>query len=253
MTSLTEDRAHHLLLVQPHVYFRTLGGFDVFVDEQPAIWTMQGIGTPQMRLPLGYLIARRDQPICRDILIEIARRRSENPPRYVVSALLRLLTRWDMAPALVIDDTSIMLRCHPVWGTDTDTLQRLWHTANALQANGEQLQALAALQQAKQLCGGAYMPFYDALPEYAITGEVDFWQEMQKNVLLELAELHLALTRPYPCAEALRVTGRAVEIDRWNPATCIAAAAIARRCGNEVRARFYEKKAKGHDDPPSKN
>lgn len=252
MSYLTEDRAAALLMLR-HVYVRTLGGFGVLVDAQPVGCQLRGIGAPQMRLPLGYLIARRDQPIRREVLIEIARRRSDHPPRHVFPALVRLLNSWDMAAALTVNDESITLRRHPIWGTDTDALQRLWQAAAALQADGAQLQALAALQQAERLCGGAYMPFYDALPEYAITGEVDFWQEMQKHVLLELAEMHLARTSAYSCAEALRGAGRAVEIDQRNPATCLAAAAIARRCGNQARARFYEKIAQGHDDRSSKN
>jgi hypothetical protein len=199
------------------------------------------------------LIARRDQPICRDVLLEIARRRSDYPPRQVLSALVRLLNSWDMAAALAIDASSIMLRRHPIWGTDTDALKQLWDLATTAQSSGEQGQALVALQQAERLCGGTYMPFYDSLPDYAITGTVDRWQEMQKNVLLQLATLYLGLNHPYPCTEAQDAAGRAVVIDQWNPATCLAAADIARRCGNLARARFYEKKAQGHDDPPSKN
>jgi len=253
MSFLTEDRADQLLLMPPHVYVRTLGGFGVSVDAQPVSCTMRGIGAPQMQLPLGYLITRRDQSSCRDVLLEIARRRSDHAPRHVLSALVRLLHSWDMAPALVRDAASLTLKRHSIWGTDTDALQRLWHLANGLQSGGEQIQALAALQEAAQLCGGVYMPFYDSLPEYAITGEVDRWQDVQKNVLLALAEMYLALVLPYPCAEAQHAAGRAVVIDHWNPTTCLAAANIARRCGNEVRARFYEERARSHDDQPSRN
>lgn len=253
MSCLTEDRASQPLVTQPHVYVRTLGGFSIEVNKQLVSCRRPGIGAPQMRLPLGYLIARCDQPICRETLIEIARRYSDHPPRHVYAALIGLLKSWGMADALRIDDASMMLRRHPIWGTDTDALQQLWDMAIALHTAGEHMQALVTLQRARRLCGGKYMPFYDALPDYTITGEVNYWQDVQKNVLLEFARMHLDLTQPYPCAEAQWAAGRAVAIDLWNPATCLAAADIARQCGNEASARFYEQKANDPYGPASKN
>jgi len=225
-----------------HVYIQTLGNFEVQVNGKPAIWKHRTAGARQLQLMVMYLVARRDIPVPKDDLRAIARRRSEHPPQYVIPALIQLLESWELAGALVITERSITLRRAEAWCTDTDLLDHWCVEAARHQADGEPAETLKALERAGQLCRGTYMPTYDALPEYSIDDELDYWQQTQQHALIDLAWKHLELTRPHPCAAALRAAARAVRIDPWHVPTRQAAADIARHCGNERRARSYEQR-----------
>lgn len=235
-------RCHDHVLEPLHppstVYIRTLGDFDAKKYQLRLPWIGAGVGGLQLRCGLAHLIAKRDRPVCRDVLYELTRARN------IVSGIAKMLSAWGMADALELNRLNIVLRRHSTWTTDTDELSPTLQLAQQLKATGDTKAYIAALTYVEELCGGRYMPNYDSIPEYNIDEEADYWQQRQKIALRQVALAWLELETPELHARALSAAIRAIAHDRDNPESYIFVAEIARRCGNEALARQYEREAR---------
>lgn len=226
----------------PPVYITTLGAFEVYIGLQPVDWKC-GTGAHQLRRALSYLIARRGQPVQRDVLTEIAGGRSDRPV-HVVRNLLRLLRQWGMGNALGERGQAIILKPHTAWKTDTDFLDEWYEQAQAALRCAQYLHALNLLQQAETLCHGRYLPGYDSFPEYSIDGERGTWCHRQKRVREILIQIYLEMAEATHHEQALRVVGRLIDFDPGNQRSYEYGAMVARLCHNETLAREYERKAR---------
>ena len=238
------DRQHgHAGGPEPRVFIKTLGVFESWVDHTEAIWKGCGAGAGQLKRALALLIARRDQPVRREVVLEVAGGYALKGARNVIPGLRKMLHSWGIEIALTLNKLSITLHRHALWQTDGDRIDRQFALAHAAMGAGDAGGALASLDAVEDLCGGLYLPIYDSPPEYAIDDMVDYWQQRQKETLQLLARVRVTTGDPRQHAPAMRAAARALRFDRENPASYLFAAQIARQCGNEERARSYERLA----------
>lgn len=246
------DRQHgHVGGPEPRVFIKTLGVFESWVDHTEAIWKGCGAGAGQLKRALALLIARRDRPVRREIVIDVAGGRALKGARNVIPGLRKMLHSWGIEIALTLSKLSITLHRHALWQTDGDRIDRQFALAHAAMGAGDTLGALASLDGVEELCGGLYLPIYDSLPEYAIDNQVDYWQQRQKETLLLLARVRVATGDPRQHAPAMRAATSALHFDRENPALYLFVAEIARQCDNEVQARKYERLARRYSVGPA--
>jgi hypothetical protein len=229
---------------QPRIYIVTLGTFEVYVDQQPAIWAGGAAGARQLQRAVGYLIAHRGQFVRKAVLIDVVGGRSMHGARYVITGVQRLLRSWGMELALTLQKAAISLRQDETWGTDTDMLEALFADAEALQDAGQAKAAIQILRDAATRCGGTYLPILDTIPDYIPHGDIAYWLMFQKKVLHGLVRLCLAAPEAVYHEQALRVVGQAIELDRFDPESYMLAARAARQCGNEASARSFDQIAR---------
>lgn len=243
MNVRNEKLAIHPPEPEPPVYLRTLGMLEAYVHRARVAWKGAGAGANQLKRSVSLLIARRDQPVSREVLIEVAHSRTLKGARNVISGIKHMLHEWGMGTALTIHDLSVTLRKHSSWSTDTDRLGWLLDTAEHCLLLHDHAGRLAALEAAEPLCGGRYLPIYDAVPEYSIDDEMAYWQMRQRDALQQLALVRLATNDGRLYAQAVRVAIRAIQFDPESAEAHQFVADIARRCGYEDVARRYELKA----------
>jgi hypothetical protein len=199
------------------VYVVTLGTFEVYVAGQPAVWRGGAAGARQLKNMLAYLMSRPEWPVPRDRLIEIAGGHRDGSPQHVVPGLRRLLQRWGMADALEQRDQMFRLRPAPSWTTDTNRLMALSQAAQK-QIDMQNLEAaIELLDEARTLCRGAYIPTYDAAPEYSIAHRAQYWEAQQLRVLVQLAQACQQLDRPCYYDIGLSAVTDAFQIDPEHP------------------------------------
>lgn len=228
---------------EPPVYLKTLGALEAYVHRAQAAWQGAGAGAHQLKRSVSLLIARRDQPVRRAVLIEVAGSRTRTGARNVISGIKLMLHSWGMGAALTLHNLSLTLRQHSSWHTDTDQLDLLLERAERCRLSDDHTGHLAALCDAGPLCGGRYLPDYDAPPEYSIEDEVAYWQLRQRDTLQSLALAWLATSDSGRYAQAVRAAVRAAHFDPQNPEACQFVAEIARRCGYTDLAQRYESTA----------
>ena len=223
------------------VYIRTLGAYEATRDAVQLNWQGAGVGARKLQRGLSHLLAKRDQLVGREVLIELTETRN------IVSGIKTMLCRWGMKPAFDLRSLNVILMRHTSWYTDGDRLEELLKRATQLEASGDLAGRLAVLEQIEPLCGGRFLPDYDSVPEYSIDDEVAFWQLRQKEALQTLAWARIATNDPHLCAPALRAAVRALRFDPENPTAYQFAADIARRGSHEARARHYEALARYYE------
>lgn len=192
----TLDEARH-----SSVYITTLGPFNVKVGEKPASYDGVRVGRHMLNGMLMYLVANADKPVLRDALIEIAsdhrrgRRHRNEPPddAHYISGLRKTLQRWGMADALEIADSTVTLKRHPSWTTDTDQVIKIYHLAEQARSGGEIRYALSLLENALALFNGDYMQDFDS-PNYRLDDEARRWE--RKRVHMEKCFLEWYLETP---------------------------------------------------------
>lgn len=215
------------------VYIRTLGAFEATKQAARLTWKGAGVGAEKLRNGLGHVIAKRDKLVRRETLIDLTGTHN------IVSGIKTMLRSWDMDTAFDVRDRCVMLTRNHSWYTDCDYLEDLLLQATQLEVCGDVMGRLAVLDQAEALCGGRFLPEYDSVPEYAIDEHVDFWQLRQKEILQTVAIARLDVQNSRLGAFALRAAVQAIRFDAENPTAYQFAADVARRCGNENRARHY--------------
>ncbi|MFN8570035.1 MAG: hypothetical protein U0Z44_21420 [Kouleothrix sp.] len=114
---------------EPPVYLKTLGALEAYVHRAQAAWQGAGAGAHQLKRSVSLLIARRDQPVRRAVLIEVAGSRTRTGARNVISGIKLMLHSWGMGAALTLHNLSLTLRQHNSWHTDTDQLDLLLERA----------------------------------------------------------------------------------------------------------------------------
>jgi hypothetical protein len=182
----------------PSVFITTLGPFKVEVDGKPASYKEGRIGRHMLNGMLMYLVCKAGTPVSRDTLIEIAhnhrrgRRPDDDPPEgaHYISGLRKILQRWGMADALEITDSTVTLKRHSSWATDTDQVVELHRRAEQDIADGQMRNAIAWLERALALFHGDYLQEFDAA-EYRIDHEVYRWERRRSMIEQRLLELYL--------------------------------------------------------------
>lgn len=224
----------------PHVFIKTLGHFQVTVHKQLATWKGGAAGARQLKRALAYLVAHRDRPVRREILIDVAGGRRSCRATYVIRGIRAMLQDWQMSEALTVEPATISLRRHPTWHTDTDLLETYYEQARDLRRSGRHREALQALQAAEPLCDGEYLPVLDGIPEHTPFGEMAYWSNLQKRVLRLLTCLCVRMPTLPVREQALRFAGRLISLDPYDLRSYRLAACVARKCGNEGLARMFE-------------
>lgn len=220
------------------VYIRTLGAFEATKHAARLTWKGAGVGAEKLRNGFAHVIAKRDKLVRRETLIDLTGTHN------IVSGIKTMLRNWEMDTAFHLHDRCVMLTRDQSWFTDGDYLEDLLLQALQLETCGDLVGRLAVLDEAELLCGGPFLPEYDSVPEYMIDEQVAFWQLRQKEALQTVAMARLAAEDSRLCASALRAAVQAIRFDAENPSAYQFAAAVARRCGNENRARHYGSLAK---------
>ncbi|MGB9754988.1 hypothetical protein [Roseiflexus castenholzii] len=168
----------------PSVFITTLGSFQVEVRGQPASYKAVRVGRHMLNGMLMYLVANVDKTVRRDALIDIAldHRRGRKPDdvsspdgAHYISGLRQILGRWGMADALEISDTTVMLKRHPSWTTDTDQVLERYRRAKQEIADGRIDRAILWLKEARALFKGDYLPDFDAA-DHRIERETLKWE-----------------------------------------------------------------------------
>lgn len=224
---------------QPLVYVVTLGVFEVYVNQQMAVWRGGGAGRGQLQRAFAYLVAHRNTLVRTDVLSEVAGVRSRQTARHVIRGIRTLLHTWGIGNALQEQDAALALRPHATWQTDTDRLEALYHQAEQLDDDQQVMHALQVLQAAEPLCGGDYLPTLDLLPDYMPYGEHAYWNTVQKRVLRRLIQVSLTVPDTWQHEQSLRVAGRLIALDRYDLESYTLAVRAARHCHNEGAARRF--------------
>ncbi len=188
------DRLH-----RPPVFITTLGPFRVEVNGEEVSYKGR-LGRHMLNGMLMYLVANVEKRIPRDTLIEIAgdhRRRRKPGVRsdlpnssHYISGLRQMLERWGMADALDITDTTVTLKRHPSWTTDTDQVIALYRRAEQDITAGRMRSAIALLEEALSLFHGDYLQEFDAA-EYRIDHEVHRWECERSMIEQRLLSIYL--------------------------------------------------------------
>lgn len=223
------------------VFIGTIGGIRAIVHGATAIWKVGNMGVPQLKRMLSYVVTRVDHAIHRDDIAAIGSKRwpelarSTNLP----SALTRLFRNWGMAPALHQNDDYLTLMRHECWISDTDLIEHYATAAAAHLAVGNSDSALASLHQAVTYCGGPYLPDYD-VPDYSLSDEQQHWRHYQRDILHQLARLHIDRAA---YQDALRVARKTSHLGDEESADDALLADIYKSLGNLRLARYYRAKA----------
>lgn len=229
---------------QPSIYVKTLNTLEVSIGEHLAHWKGGGSGARQLRRAFGYLVARRDRPVRREALIEIAGSRTSNGAKHVIYGLRDMLHRWGMEAALKLHDFHMTLHKNELWLTDTDQLEAMIARAQELNAAGEHEQAIVSLEQVEDLCGGDYLPILDLPPVYGLDGERAHWRHMQKKALHMLVQTYLLTPHQAFHSKALCMAINVIDFDRDDPVSCDLAAEAAWRCNLVTMALQFEQQAR---------
>lgn len=224
---------------QPPIYVRTLGAFEVVAHGIQAAWEGRNAGTKQLQRAFGYLILRRDRPVRRETLMKVAGGHGEGDRRYVIADLLWKLKGWGLDVALKLHRPNITLLRHPIWGTDTDRLEALFDAAQAIRDAGQHERAIQLLEAAELLCLGDYLPIFAPRFDPSLDGAKAHWKNVQKQTLVLLTRLCIAMPSEKRHMQALTTATAAIEFDRDNPDSYRLAAEAARICGNEEIAHYY--------------
>lgn len=189
----------------PSVFITTLGLFRVEVNGKPAPYQGGRVGRHMLNGMLMYLVANVDKPVPRDALIEIARdhRRGRKPDddgdppdrAHYISGLRKSLRRWNMADALHITDTTVTLKRHASWTTDTDQVIALRRRAEQAIADGQARQAVELLEEALALFHGDYLQEFNAA-DYDIYHESRTWERERVKIEKRLLGLYLDFPDP---------------------------------------------------------
>lgn len=182
----------------PSVFITTLGPFRVEVQGKPASYKDVRVGRHMLNGMFMYLVANMDEPVLRDTLIEIAhdhrrgRKPEDNLPdgAHYISGLRKILQRWGMADALEITDTTVTLKRHPSWATDTDQVSALTRRAEQAITNGQIAHAISSLKEALDLFKGDYLQEFNAV-EYRIDDEVHKWEDERNKIEQRLLRFYL--------------------------------------------------------------
>ncbi|MFQ3632111.1 BTAD domain-containing putative transcriptional regulator [Roseiflexus sp.] len=185
----------------PPVFITTLGSFKVEVNGKPAPYQGVRVGRHMLNGMLMYLVAHVDRPVLRDILIEVAdvHRRGRKGRKagqewsdrsHYISGLRQIQQQWGMTDALEISDTTVMLKRHPSWTTDTDQVVKLHQRAEQARAEGRISDAIALLEEALALFHGDYLPEFES-GEVRIDDAVRRWERIRERIERQLFECYL--------------------------------------------------------------
>lgn len=184
----------------PSVFITTLGPFKVEVNGKPASYKGGRVGRHMLNGMLMYLVANVDEPVPRETLIEIARdhrrgRKHDNTPpddSHYISGLRKILQGWNMADALQITDTTVTLKRHSSWATDTDRVVALQRRAEQAIVDRQIRSAIEFLEEALSLFQGDYLQEFDAA-DYDIYPELRIWERERMKIEKRLLDLYLDL------------------------------------------------------------
>jgi hypothetical protein len=230
----------------PSIYVRTLGAFGVLVNGIRAVWTGGTAGARQLPRACAYLILRRGQPVQHEELARAAGGRDYyGDRRYVLTDLVRKLKGWGLKDAIYQHKPGISLeRDAALWRTDTDDLDVLFTDAQAFELAGQSPDAIQLLEEARELCGGDYLPIFPLGFDPLLDSERAHWNGVQKHVHRMLVRLYMAMPGEQQHFLAMRIAGTAIRFDPANPDSYLFAAAAARHNHNEAAARYYEQMAR---------
>ena len=231
---------------QHTVFIGTIGGLRTLVRGATAIWDVGNMGVPQMKRMLSYLVAHVDHAIHRADIAAIGSRRSQILVRAtnLSSAVKRLIHNWQMGSALHDEDGYLTLMRHDCWISDTDLIEQHATTAAAHLATGNTDAALDALHQAAAYCGGTYLPDYD-VPDYSLQDDQHHWLSYQRDILHQLARLHLARGEAHA---ALLIARKIAHLDTSEVADEVLLADIYAALGKPRMTDYYHQKARRHHD-----
>lgn len=223
------------------VFIGTIGGIRAIVRGTTAVWKVGNTGVPQIKRMFSYMVARVDHAIHRDDIAAIGSKRWLSLARAtnLPGALARLIRGWEMAPALLQSDDYLTLMRHECWISDTDLIEQHATAAAAFLTVGDSDSALAALHQAATYCGGPYLPDYD-VPDYPLSDEQERWRHYQRDILHQLARLHLERAA-YP--DALLVAKKTSRLGDEEAADDDLLADIYESLGNPRLAHHYRERA----------
>lgn len=234
---------------QVGVYIWTLRRLRVHIDGKEADWSGGGTGRRQLRQMLSYLVSYRDQWVAREDLASVAGgRRRRKRPGAVVTGLLMMLDRWGLRAAIVEDGDRLMLVSSPLWRCDLDDLQAHYADALRAEASGSVVEAVAALEAAARLCGGAYLADYDAEPDYALTDHAEHWASFQRQVLYRLVRHYLTLDGPPFAQLAREALARMLSLPDPTAADCLLAAELHDHFSETLMAALYRARARRLDE-----
>lgn len=227
----------------PPVFITTLGPFKVEVDGKPASYKEGRVGRHMLNGMFMYLVYKAGKPVSRDTLIEIARdhRRGRKPDddreppdrAHYISGLRKMLERWGMADALEITDSTVMLKRHASWTTDTDQVVELHRRAEQDIADGQVRNAIALLEKALDLFHGDYLQEFDA-PDHRIDHDVYQWERKRSAIEQRLLALYLD-TPDLTDADVQQmqvIAHRMLTHSDDDPAVVALVERVARRCGD---------------------
>ncbi len=201
----TVQRLHAALdqVQPPPVFITTLGSFKVEANGQPAPYRRVRVGRHMLNGMLMYLVAHVDRPVLRDILIEVADahrrgRKGRKPGQewsdcaHYISGLRKIRQLWGMTDALEISDTTVMLKRHPSWTTDTDKVVELHRRAEQALADGQISDAIKLLEAALALLHGDYLPEFESV-EVRIDDAVRRWERIRERIERQLLNCYLTM------------------------------------------------------------
>lgn len=227
---------------QQPVLILTIGGIRAIVRGVTEIWAIKGMGVPQLKQMLSYMVTFPGRAMHWTTLAAIGSKRWTTlvKPRNLPWGVRTLLHRWDMGAALHESDGYFTLQRHPSWISDTDLIER--HMLAAQQASDcdDDETALAELQQAVHYCGGPYLPDYDA-PEYDLEDAPHHWETYQREAIHRLARARLQRNEPQIALAAAR---KVALIGPSESADADLFADIYDALGNTRMATMYRQKAR---------
>lgn len=225
----------------PSVFITTLGPFKVEVNGKPASYKGGRVGRHMLNGMLMYLVANVDEPVPRETLIEIARdhrrgrKHGDTPPddSHYISGLRKILQGWSMADALQITDTTVTLKRHSSWATDTDRVVALQRRAEQAIVDRQIRNAIELLEEALSLFQGDYLQEFDAA-DYDIYPESHIWERRRLTIERHLLELYLDIPDPTDAdrQRMLRVAVESLTRNEGDPDVVNLARRVARRCGD---------------------
>lgn len=179
------------------VFIGTIGDIRVTVRGMRDPWKGGGIGRPQLKLMLSFMVANVGRPVDRDDIAAVANPqwRSLARPQNLPGGLLTMLYRWGLRPAIVRGERTITLQQHPCWISDIDLIARHYRDAQLYLGDGDRDEALDRLRLAAKHCGGIFLSNFHT-QDYDLTNQQQHWEHMQRDVLHQLLRLSLALARP---------------------------------------------------------
>lgn len=226
---------------QQPVLILTIGGIKAIVRGVAAIWTIKGMGVPQLKQMLSYMVTFPGRAVHWTTLAAIGSKQwaALVKPRNLPRGLRQLLHRWDMGAALHESDGYFTLQRHPSWISDTDLIERHMLAAQQASACDDMETTLAELQAAVRYCGGSYLPDYDA-PEYDLEDAPHHWDTYQREVIHRLARMLLERQQPQA---ALEVAQKIMQIGASEAADSDLLADIHHALRHEKIAHYFRRKA----------